>query len=255
VILDIGLRPNACWHLMAEAVVQLPQLARGQSESWAALIELAPVFGDNWLLVGGQMVFLHELERQATEIRPTIDIDVVVNLRAEPDGLARVHDALISADFEQDMPGPDGAAHRYRRGAAVFDVLAPDNVGKRARLDLGVGRTIEAPGTSQAFRRSGIVTVETDAGSAEIRRPELLGALIGKAAAVAKVTSQSRASQAKHLRDFDSLARLFGPNDRATADLSRSERKLLTSLRRSQELSKLASAALDALLGSNSGSQ
>jgi hypothetical protein len=192
---------------MAEPIVQLPQLARGQSESWAALIELAAVFGDNWLLVGGQMVFLHEVERQATEVRPTIDIDVVVNLRAEPDGLARVHETLISAGFEQDMPGPDGAAHRYRRDGAVFDVLAPDNVGERAQLTLGVGRTIEAPGTSQAFRRSGMVTVESDARSAKIRRPELLGALIGKAAAVSKITSRSRASRAKHMRDFDSLTR------------------------------------------------
>ena len=195
------------------------------------------------------MVFLHEVERQATEIRPTIDIDVVVNLRAEPDGLARVHETLISADFAQDMPDPDGAAHRYRRDGAVVDVLAPDNLGERAQLDLGVGRTIEAPGTTQAFRRSAIVTVEADAGSAEIRRPNLVGALIGKAAAVVRITSQSKASQAKHLRDFDSLARLLGPNDRDTAELSRGERKLLTSLRHSPELSKLGTAALDALLG------
>ena len=238
---------------MAEAVVHLPPLAQGQSESWAALIELASVLGDNWLLVGGQMVLLHELERQATEIRPTIDIGVVVNLRAEPDGLARVHETLISAGFTQDMPGPDGAAHRYRRDGAVFDVLAPDNLGERAQLTLGVGRTIEAPGTSQAFRRSGMVTVESDAGSAEIRRPELLGALIGKAAAVSKITSQSRASRAKHMRDFDSLARLLGPIDRTTADLSRGERKLLTGLRKSQELSRLGTAALDALLELESG--
>ena len=240
---------------MAGAVVQLPPLARGQAESWAALIELAPVFGDNWLLVGGQMVLLHEVERQATEIRPTIDIDVVVNLRAEPDGLARVHDTLISAGFEQDMPGPDGAAHRYLRDGAVFDVLAPDNLGERAQLTLGVGRTIEAPGTSQAFRRSGMVTVESDAGSAEIRRPELLGALIGKAAAVSKITSQSRASRAKHMRDFDSLACLLGAADRAIADLSRGERKLLMGLRQSHGLSRLGAAALGALLEAESGSR
>ena len=254
-ILDIGWRPKACWHLMAKIVVQLPPLARGQAESWAALNELAPMFGDNWLLVGGQMVFLHEIERQATEVRPTIDIDVVVNLRAEPDGLARVHETLISAGFTQDIPGPDGAAHRYLRNGAVFDVLAPDNLGERASLTLGVGRTIEAPGTSQAFRRSGTVTVESDAGSAEIRRPELLGALIGKAAAVSKITSQSRASRAKHMRDFDSLACLLGATDRATADLSRGERKLLIALRHSQELSRLGTAALDALLQAENGSR
>ncbi len=238
---------------MTETVVQLPPLARGQSESWAALLELAPTLGDNWLLVGGQMVFLHEVERQATEVRPTIDIDVVVDLRAEPDGLARVHQALLSAGFGQDLPNPHGAAHRYRRGAAVFDVLAPDNVGERAQLDIGLGRTVEAPGTTQAFRRRGIVTVEAGSGSAEIRRPELVGALIGKAAAVTRITSQTRASRAKHLRDFDSLARLLGPNDRTTADLSRSERKLLTRLHQSRELSELGGAALDTLLGWNKG--
>jgi len=35
----------------------------GQAESWTALIELAPELGENWLLVGGQMVFPHETER------------------------------------------------------------------------------------------------------------------------------------------------------------------------------------------------
>lgn len=70
----------------------------------AALIELAPTFGDNWLLVGGQMVFLHEVERRATDVRPTDDVDVVVNLRAEPAGLARIHETLVRAQFSQDAP-------------------------------------------------------------------------------------------------------------------------------------------------------
>ncbi len=165
---------------MAEIVVNLPPLAGGQAESWAALIELAPTLADNWLLVGGQMVFLHEVERDAIDVRPTIDVDVVVDLRAEPTALTRVHETLRSAGFQQDPPSPDGAAHRYRRGAATLDVLAPDNIGSRAKLDLGHGRTIEAPGTTQAFRRSGTITVEVDGASAEIRRPELIGALIGR---------------------------------------------------------------------------
>ena len=75
-------------------------------------------------------------------------------LRAEPVGLARIHAVLIVADFSQDAPSPEGIAHRYRRGGAVIDILGPDNVGDRARFDLGAGRTIEAPGTTQALRRS-----------------------------------------------------------------------------------------------------
>ncbi|WP_395158763.1 hypothetical protein [Ilumatobacter sp.] len=192
-------------------VIVLPPLIGGQAESWSALLELSPAFGDNWLLVGGQMVFLHELQRQSTDTRPTDDIDVVVDLRAEPAGLSRIHSALISASFDQDSPGPEGTAHRYRRGSAVIDVLAPDNLGKRLQLKLGSGRTIEAPGTTQAFRRSGIVTVEIEGRSAEVRRPDLIGALIGKASAVAKITSQSAASRAKHLRDFAPLPGCLAP--------------------------------------------
>lgn len=232
-----------------QPVIALPPLLGGQAESWAALVELAPAFGDNWLLVGGQMVFLHELERQSTDVRPTDDIDVVVDLRAEPAGLARIHSALISASFDQDSPGPEGTAHRYRRGAAVIDVLAPDNVGKRAQLKLGSGRTIEAPGTSQAFHRCGVVTVEAGGVSAEIRRPDLVGALLGKAAAVVKISSQSAASRAKHLRDFDSLARLLGVNDRRSADMTTGERRMIVSLAEAPELSELGAASLRLLAG------
>ncbi len=54
----------------------LPPLHGAQEESWAALVELAPGFGKNWLLVGGQMVFLHMIERHVTDLRATDDIDV-----------------------------------------------------------------------------------------------------------------------------------------------------------------------------------
>lgn len=244
----IGLLLRAWWRRMAEIVVNLPPLAGGQAESWAALIELAPTLTDNWLLVGGQMVFLHEVERHAIDVRPTIDVDLVVDLRAEPTALTRVDETLRSAGFEQDPPSPDGAAHRYRRGAATLDVLAPDNIGPRAQLDLGLGRTIEAPGTRQAFDRSGTITVGVDGVFAEIRRPELVGALIGKAAAVTKITSQSSASKAKHLRDVDSLARLLGPDDRSTANLSSSERGLLGGFIELPDLSDVAAASLRLLV-------
>jgi len=45
---------------MTEPVdVRLPALLGGQAESWRALIEIAPKLGQHWLLIGGQMVFLH----------------------------------------------------------------------------------------------------------------------------------------------------------------------------------------------------
>ena len=53
-------------------------------------------------------VFLPEVERSATDVRPTDDVDVVVDRRAEPAGLARIHSALADAGFDQDSPGPEG---------------------------------------------------------------------------------------------------------------------------------------------------
>lgn len=231
-----------------QSVIVLPPLIGGQAESWSALLELSSSLGDNWLLVGGQMVFLHEVERNATDVRPTDDVDVVVDLRAEPTGLRRIHEALTAARFDQDQPGPEGAAHRYRRGAAVIDILAPDNIGRRAQLDLGAGRTIEAPGTSQAFHRSGMVTVEAGGVAGGIRRPDLVGALLGKAAAVVKISSQSAAGRAKHLRDFDSLATLLGVDDRKGADLTKSERRMLAGLVEAPQVSELGVASLRLLV-------
>ena len=140
--------------------IRLPALAGGQAESWRALIEIAPRLGRHWLLIGGQMVFLHEVERQSTKVHPTNDIDLVVDLRVEPTALDHTHAVLADAGFEQDQPSPEGVAHRYRRGEATIDVLAPDHIGARAKLSLGSGRTIEAPGTTQAFGRVSLVRVE-----------------------------------------------------------------------------------------------
>lgn len=143
---------------MAEVIgVSLPAMVGGQRASWTALIELSSVPGSNWTLAGGQLVFLHQIERGASDVRPTDDVDVVVDIRVEPLGLTRVHTVLIEAGFVQDLPGPEGTAHRYRREAATFDVLAPDNVGARAKLAIGSGRTVQAPGATQpssAQRRS-----------------------------------------------------------------------------------------------------
>lgn len=232
-----------------QTLVVLPPLVGGQAESWAALVELASALGDNWLLVGGQMVFLHEVERNATDIRPTHDIDIVLDLRTEPAGLSRIHSVLVASEFEQEAPGPEGTAHRYRRGGAVVDVLAPDNVGGRAVLRLGAGRTIEAPGTTQAFGRNSVVSVEVGRATAQIRRPDLVGALLGKAAAAVKISSQSAASRAKHLRDVDSLARLLGPADREGADLTKGERRVLDQVAGDLALSELATESMRLLLG------
>ena len=194
------------------AVIRLPPLAGGQAESWRALIELAPQLGHHWLLIGGQMVFLHEVERESTDIRPTNDIDLVVDLRIEPAALYHTHDVLTRAGFVQDLPSPEGIAHRYRRAQATIDVLAPDHMGARAALSLG--------------------------------RPTLVGALLGKATAVTEIVSMSSAERAKHVRDVDALARLLGPADRASASLTTKERSTLARIAEHSDISALAARSI-----------
>lgn len=226
-------------------VIRLPPLAGGQAESWRALIEIAPRLGRHWLLIGGQMVFLHEVERESTDIRPTNDIDLVVDLRIDPAALEHAHTVLAGAGFSQDLPSPEGVAHRYRRGNATIDIVAPDHMGTRAKLSLGSGRTIEAPGTSQAFGRVSLVRVELDdTTAAVIRRPTLIGALLGKAAAVIEIVSMSSAERAKHVRDVDALARLIGPFDRAGAALATKERSTLARIAKHPDLSTLAARSI-----------
>jgi hypothetical protein len=227
------------------AVIRLPPLTGGQAQSWRALIEVAPRLGQHWLLIGGQMVFLHEVERESSDVRPTNDIDLVVDLRVEPTVLGHTHDVLAAAGFEQDLPSPEGVAHRYRRGGATIDVLAPDHLGTRAKLSLGSGRTIEAPGTSQAFGRVSLVRVELDDDiSGIVRRPTLVGALLGKAAAVTEIVSMSSAERTKHVRDVDALARLLGPTDRAGASLTKKERSTLQHVAEQPDISRLAARSI-----------
>ncbi len=102
-----------------------------------------------------------------------------------------MHHGLRDAGFTQDQPSTEGIARRYRRNGAVIDVLASDNIGARARLRLGRGRTLSAPGTTQAFRRSQLMTITlADGPTAEInaagervgseRRPAMCSAQRGR---------------------------------------------------------------------------
>jgi hypothetical protein len=95
------------------------------------------------------MVFLHEVECQAIDVRPTNDVDLVVDLRVEPTVLDHIHNVLTDAAFEQELPGPEGVAHRYRRGGATIDLLAPDHIDGRAKLPSAA----DAPSRRRAPRK------------------------------------------------------------------------------------------------------
>jgi hypothetical protein len=146
---------------------------------WTAVGELAERLPGEWTLIGGLMVQLHALEHGITDVRATIDIDILG--QARPQGaLTSIDTALQDEGFELVGPDLDGYAHRYQRDELVVDVLAPDGIKPPARL--GAGRkAIGVPGGSQALSRSQTVTVTVQGSSFELRRPTLLGAILIKA--------------------------------------------------------------------------
>lgn len=123
----------------------------------------------------------------------------------------------------------EGVQHRWRRDQAQVDVLIPEGVGQRSAARTGVigAPTVSAPGTTQALHRSEPVEVLVDDRAGTVLRPNLVGALVGKAAARTEIAA-SRASS-RHCTDFVVLsslvaARDFRENELTTKDRSRLRR-------------------------------
>lgn len=87
--------------------------------------------------------------------------------------------------------------------------------------------TIETPGAQQALDRSEAVEVTLDGRTGKIRRPDLLGALVAKAAAHSVVLDRARS---RHLLDLATLTTLVRPSDRIGRAGPRDRRQLEAAL-------------------------
>lgn len=224
---------------MTEPVV-LPAMTGAQAASWHALMDLHERLPDHWTLVGGQMVHLHCAEHGVTPERPTEDADTVLDVRAAQDMLVQFTGVLADLGFTPDTSG-EGLQHRWRRPSdgAQIDVLLPDGAGQRAAARRGAGGapTLETPGGSQALARSESVTVSMDGRTGQVRRPNLIGALVMKAAAHSALGDAGRA---RHRRDFVTLSGLVAARDFRGADLRPKDRQrlraIIASARRDQNI-------------------
>ena len=241
--------------MTAAAVVVLPPLDGQQAQAWDTLMAVAEDLGTGWTLIGGQMVLLHQAERSpaGTEVvgraalRWSYDLDVVVNLRTSRSRMGRIDSVLRGHGFKQQVV-PIG--HRYVDAAGtVFDVLAPDHLGRHLPR-LGRGNTLQAPGGTQALKRTARVVVEHDQYRASIPRPSLVGALLIKIAA-ASGPPDGRDPD-RHLLDVVTLATLVTPRDVTDAGLTRRERTRIrraaqTVSRVRDDRARAAAAALELL--------
>jgi hypothetical protein len=190
--------------------VILPAMSAPQEKSWLALLDLHDTHPTGWTLVGGQMVHLHCAERGVAPRRPTDDVDTVLDVRAEPHVLHGFTAALYGLGFRPAGVAWTGHQHRWELEDAAIDILIPRHLGARASGRTGVtgATTIETPGAQQALDRTEEVEVQVAGQTGVVRRPNLLGALVAKAAANTVVLDPRRG---RHLTDFAVLATLLQP--------------------------------------------
>jgi hypothetical protein len=178
------------------------------------------------------MVHLHCAERGASPERPTHDADTVVDVRADPNMLAAFTGALRDLGFVPATSG-EGHQHRWTRDAgnavAQIDVLLPDGIGERAASRRGAGGapTLQTPGGTQALHRSGSVLVAVEGRTGWVRRPNLVGALVMKAAAH---TAAGDSAKGRHRSDFVTLAALLAARDLRDEHLTTKDRQRLRAI-------------------------
>ncbi|HUR17499.1 MAG TPA: helix-turn-helix domain-containing protein [Acidimicrobiales bacterium] len=182
------------------------------------------------------MVYLHALEHDVDPPRVSTDIDVAVDVRSDPKGIAKVVGVLLGLGFTPAGESPEGHLHRFEKhnaagravvdlavdeaefaddsgpptgsaGSVAVDVLAPEGAGRRANLrTVGRATAFPAKGVTQALRRTQLLPVAHSGSVAWIPRPDLLGAIVLKAVAA----DVDQADKERHLIDLGFLCGLVG---------------------------------------------
>jgi hypothetical protein len=220
-------------------VILLPAMPEDQTASWIALLDLYEHLDRGWTLVGGQLVHLHCAERGRFPERATHDADTVVDVRADASILRTFTKALADLGFTPSGVSAEGHQHRWLREKASIDVLLPEGIGERSAARAGVtgSPTLSTQGGTQALERSHTVSVTVDGREGFVRRPNLVGALVVKAAAHTNVGDRDLR---RHRRDFLVLAGLITAGDFASEELSKKDRQrlraMLTAIQKDREL-------------------
>lgn len=159
------------------------------SRLWDLALDLAQAFGadSDWALVGGLMVQLYGFEHNDAS-RPTVDIDVLGDSRKRPAMTKRAAQIVIDRGGKVAMP-PRSAkdlGYRFEVDGEVVEILGPDGL-KNAPPTVGRLTTFQVEGGTQALQRAETILVSLgDRPPTELRRPNLLGAILIKARVVAK---------------------------------------------------------------------
>ena len=188
-------------------------------------------------------------------MRPTNDADTVIDVRADPTMSATFTGVLTDLGFASAGISAEGLQHRWVRGDASIDVLLPDGIGERARLRQGVtgSPTLPTAGGTQALLRSETAAVAVAGREGSVRRPNLVGALVGKAAALSNTGDPGLG---RHRRDFLILAGLLTARDFRSEEITKKDRQRLRTMverRKDRALLLQVTGAEDSSIGCDGG--
>jgi len=194
---------------------------------WSLLLEVAQRVSAKWILVGGLMVQIHALLTGLSPSRTTNDVDMLLDLVANRAAVGRVLADLYAIGFISQDPGwPDAPYHRLLRDSDVIDVLVADHLPAKITPHV-LGRPVMAiDGGAQALSRTMSVTVVWEDLQVHVVIPDLLGALILKAAAA---IADNRDAD-RHLKDAAFLAAFITDHATERIRLRGSDRKRLIHL-------------------------
>lgn len=172
----------------SQPVVDLDAFDDQSKQLWREALAVMAELNGPWTLVGGLMVQLHAARHDRADIRVTVDVDILADSRQRPSGTERVGAQLERLGFtpasDHILRGPP-TAFRFQRDGLIVDLLAPEHGGRRSPpMSVEGFQTLEVAGGTQALARSEAMAVRLDGQQAEIRCPNLIGAILMKARAV-----------------------------------------------------------------------
>ena len=193
---------------------------------WDEVFKIAGSFrGGSWILVGGLMVQAHA-QIAGMESRATTDIDMLVDVMSSNANIGKVVGGLKEMGFVPQEPGLRGAAfHRMRKEELIVDILIAEHLPSRKKEVARVNRwpILETPSGTQALERQMPIHLSFNKELREIFIPDLLGAVILKAAAY----GADNRGRTRHLEDAALLASLISDHATELERLQGSDKKRL----------------------------
>jgi predicted nucleotidyltransferase len=162
---------------------------------------------DSWMLVGGLMTQAHAMIA-GYEFRVTDDIDMLIDVMADTRNISAVVATVEALGFRKREPGFRGSPfHRFIKENLIVDVLVAEHLPSRKREAAKIDRwkVMEIPGGAQAIERRMTLGITDGQENRELRIPDLLGALVLKAAAYAA----DNRDKDRHLEDVALLSSLI----------------------------------------------